>query len=230
MNAIDHFVLEFLNQWARQSSTFDHLVSAVAFNDALKGMIPVGLIAALWVAAAGESRNGVRSRLLHALVSTAVALALNRILASVLPHRDRPIHVTPPILVPPFGISLGAFNDLSSFPSDHAVMFVGLALGIASVSGRLGVLAFVHAVVVAILPRLYLGLHFLTDVLAGAGLALAVHFALGGIQRPSRHLRALQWTERWPRTSGFLLASLLFGFATLFDPFVKLATTLKRLL
>jgi hypothetical protein len=61
----------------------------------------------------------------------------------------------------------------SSFPSDHAVLLFFLAAGLWMVSRRLGALAIGYAFLIS-LPRIYLGIHYPTDILAGALLGVGV--------------------------------------------------------
>lgn len=225
MNAFDGAVLGWLDDFARRWPAFDRWVAHVAFNDLFKGAFAMALV--WWSWARRPDAADVRERramLVGAVLATLAALAVNRVLASLLPHRPRPIHLGPDLFTAPFGVRTQVFNDLSAFPSDHAVMFVGLALGLLAASRGLGVLAFLHAAVVVLLPRLYLGLHYPTDELAGA--ALAALFVLPALRPRVRDRLAapfLSWSVRHPPS--FLAAAFLvgFGFATLFDPLVRLA-------
>lgn len=58
--------------------------------------------------------------------------------------------------------------DASSFPSDHAFLFFALATGIFLADRRVGSLAFGYVSAIVCFPRLWLGYHFLSDILAGA--------------------------------------------------------------
>lgn len=73
-------------------------------------------------------------------------------------------------------MSSGVLDGWSSFPSDHAVLFYALSVGLLSVSRKVGIFAVVHTTLFVALPRLYLGLHYPTDLLADAfvGVALSV--------------------------------------------------------
>jgi undecaprenyl-diphosphatase len=215
----------------RWPDSVDVWLVQLAYNDALKGAVVVALLAALWAArrpnASGERCRRARSRLLGGVLVVLVALAANRLLASALPFRPRPLHVLPPgdFLRSP-ALHGGAFAGLSAFPSDHAVMFCGLAMVALRAHLRLGTLALLHALSV-LLPRLILGLHWLSDMIAGA--ALVALFLLGGhlLQRRTRvfeHL--LRRAERHPATAAALGASLAFGYSTLFAPHVELARLL----
>jgi len=69
------------------------------------------------------------------------------------------------------------FDGESSLPSDHAAMFTAFSVGLFFVSRRAGVFALLYTATVILLPRLYLGLHYLTDLLAGALLGAACAWA-----------------------------------------------------
>jgi len=60
-----------------------------------------------------------------------------------------------------------------SFPSDHATMAGAVAAGVWLVSRRLGIVAAVLALLMAV-TRVYVGAHYPGDVLAGAALGAAV--------------------------------------------------------
>lgn len=63
-----------------------------------------------------------------------------------------------------------------SFPSDHAVMAGAVAAGVLLVHRRLGLIALVAALLMA-LTRVYVGAHFPADVVAGLLLGAAVTVA-----------------------------------------------------
>jgi undecaprenyl-diphosphatase len=106
----------------------------------------------------------------------------------------------------------------SSFPSDHAAFFFTLAAGLFLISRRAGILAMVHTAVFICLPRLYLGIHYPSDLLAGA--AIGVVAALLANRETVRRLvagRPLAWFETTP--SWFYVGAFLFTYqvAEVFD-------------
>ena len=56
----------------------------------------------------------------------------------------------------------------SSFPSDHAVLFYALSTGMLFVSRKVGTIAIVYTTLFIGLPRVYLGIHYPTDIICGA--------------------------------------------------------------
>ena len=86
----------------------------------------------------------------------------------MLPFRERPLHSAAIDLQIPDALDVEALSGWSSFPSDHATLFFALAIGIGLVSRVAGRLILVHAIFVVSLPRVYLGLHYPTDIVAGA--------------------------------------------------------------
>ena len=96
----------------------------------------------------------------------------------MLPFRPRPIVHPDAVLNTPRGKFEPALSDWSSFPSDHAVMFFSIAVAFAWISKPASVLLVIHAFAVVSLPRVYLGLHWPSDIVAGAflGAVLAVAF------------------------------------------------------
>jgi undecaprenyl-diphosphatase len=143
------------------------------------------------------------------------ALCVARLLAVVLPFRARPFEIAG-------GDPTAAYRALerwSAFPSDHAALFFALATGIAVMSRRLGALALIHAVVVITLPRLYLGLHYPTDMLAGA--AIGALCALAATRERVWRCCAppiLAWSEgRHAPWFGAVAFVVTFEIATLFD-------------
>jgi undecaprenyl-diphosphatase len=188
----------------------------VADAELLKGGLLMAILCGLWMSGRepGE-RRAIRSRVLMTVAGGFGALCVARLLALILPFRARPFEAAggDP------AVAYRALESWSAFPSDHAALFFALATGIALLSRRLGVLAVLHATVVISLPRLYLGLHHPTDMLAGA--AIGTLCALAATREVVWRRYAppvLAWGEGrhapWFGALAFLVA---FEIATLFD-------------
>jgi undecaprenyl-diphosphatase len=77
----------------------------------------------------------------------------------------------------------------SSFPSDHATAAFAMATGVALYRGRYGLVLLSLAALISF-ARVYVGLHYPFDVLAGAAIGITVALALRGA-RP-----VFEWLDR----------------------------------
>ena len=82
----------------------------------------------------------------------------------------------------------GFFINDNSFPSDHAGLFYALATTIFLVSRRTGIIMFIYVTLVVIVPRLYLLLHYPTDIMAGGSSASCVWASPPSQATPSRQV------------------------------------------
>ena len=126
---------------------------------------------ALFVLLPGGARHGARRIAVAAAASTAVALALGAVLSHLI-DRARPF-VDDPGGVHQFGHHVAD----AGFPSDHATASFAIATAILLRNRRGGIVALVLATVLA-LTRVAIGVHYPTDVLAGAALGAATAIAL----------------------------------------------------
>ena len=122
------------------------------------------LLAGWWIARDQGPR--VMASALWSGVGTLVAVAANQPIVHRV-HEARPYTVHPHILV------LAHHSADFSFPSDHAVMAGGLTAGLWLVSKRLGAVAAVAAVLMAV-SRVYIAAHYPHDVLVGLALGAGV--------------------------------------------------------
>jgi len=208
MNVFDTTIIWALNQFANRSWLFDWLMVRWSDSDLLKGAVVMCL--AWWAAFDRGERDGVRKPhqiLTGMLFAASASVAAARILAWVLPFRERPLRIPALHFHLPYSMDQGTLPGWSSFPSDHAVLFIALAVSILFVSRPLGWTSLIYAGTFICLPRLYLGIHWPTDILAGA--ALGVGFAYL-TKLPALSNAVDVWTSRWHRERPGLLYALLF--------------------
>jgi undecaprenyl-diphosphatase len=121
--------------------------------------------------------------------------------------------------VEPFGFERNAmFRTWSAFPSDHAMLYSALATGLFFVSRGLGTAAHVYWLAVIGLPRLYLGYHHPTDIIAGGVAGAVVTWAFN--QDKARALltrRPLEWLQRYPAPCYAALFLFTMQLATMFS-------------
>jgi undecaprenyl-diphosphatase len=174
-NFLDTSVIAFVNQFAKRSWLFDQFVATISINKLVKGGVLVSLLWWAWFRNK-DTLSKDREHVMATLLGCLLALAFTRVLLTMLPFRQRPLHDASLSFVLPHGVAETALDGLSSFPSDHAVLFFALVAGLFFVSRTLGFLGLIYAAVFIAAPRVYLGLHFPTDILAGA--AIGVSFSL----------------------------------------------------
>ena len=129
------------------------------------------------LAGLGDARS--RRRLPLAAVATATSLAFACLVSALLKDtfdRARP-EAADPSIVPAIATPSNA-----SFPSGHAMTAFATAVVVGALHPRLRWPALAVAALVA-LSRVYLGVHFALDILAGAAIGTAIGFAVVRLAR-----------------------------------------------
>jgi len=217
MNAFDSSILHFLNRFAQSSWLFDKSVAFVS-NNLLRGAVITASFWWIWFRS-GETQSRDREFVLSGFVASFVALPIARALALVLPFRQRPLMDPALGFRLPFGSDESPIVHWSSFPSDHAVLYFSLATCLYFVSRRIGLLAYFYALFVVCVPRIYMGVHYPTDILAGGLLGIGI----GGLScmnglRESISRPLFRWLEKDPASFYLCFYLCSFLFATQFDP------------
>lgn len=172
---VEHQVMLGINQMARESVLFDFIMNVLSYQNLISGVVLVAGFWALWFMPSLMAR---RAELLTCTVAAFGSAALSRIMQQLTPEHPRPLQDQALNMTPPTGIDAQTLHDFSSFPSDHAAVYIGLAYVIWRLHRKLGLAAFVFAALLCF-TRVYLGFHFITDIIGGGALAiLTVQVAL----------------------------------------------------
>jgi undecaprenyl-diphosphatase len=173
LNTFDLGILHFLNTFAQRNMAADEVLWTLTRNVLVLGGVPFTLFWYAWFHDR-DARSENREFLIFGLLAAMASLFIARVIAEALPFRVRPLHNPALSFMLPHGADPSTLVGWSSFPSDHAAVFFCLAATLWFVSKPLGGLAFFHAIFVVSLPRVYFGIHYPTDVIAGAVLGIGV--------------------------------------------------------
>ena len=124
-------------------------------------------------------------------------------------------------------------NDFDAFPSDHAAIYVAMALGIFLACRLAGSLALLWTAFVVLGLRVAVGMHWLSDILVGAAAGVVLLLALQFVAaRFSRRLDPvlLRWSQRWQGATAAILFLLLIEAAGPMKTFERLRDLVSGLL
>lgn len=173
MNALDYEIIVYMNQFAQRSWLLDKTLSFWSGHHVFKGGVLITLFWWAWFRS-GQQQRRHRNHILLTLFCSLLAISAARGLALTLPFRQRPMHEAELHFVLPYGMETSILEGWSSFPSDHAVLFMALSTGFFFVSQRAGLLATLYSTLFILLPRIYLGLHYPSDIIFGALMGITI--------------------------------------------------------
>ena len=229
MNAVDAQVMRILGQYAHRSETADRFIIGFLGLGSIKLLPIVALVWALWFRKHERELN--RSDIAAGLVGVIAAFVIGRFLQDILPERPRPVFSGAHDFVLPFYADDSGMEKWSSFPSDHAVISFALATIIFLISRPLGLFCYFWSFFVVCLPRVYGGLHYASDILAGAliGISAVVVSVKAFSKWPWLVQRLLAMEMKYP--SAFYGSAFFFSYqmVTLFDDFRRSAQAVGTL-
>lgn len=231
MNALDQWLLSVMVRTTGHSHVLARVAETIVNMYLIKGTLLIALLWWIWTrrehatADRSDERRRDREIVVMAVASGLIALLAGRLLAHYLPFRLRPFYepalrhlypeATSPDLLP---------RSWSAFPSDHAMLWCAIAASIFVASRAAGIYALLHTAILIGLPRVYLGLHYPTDIIAGAALGIGIAWILNFAPIRSRLAApVLALARHRPGLFHALAFLLCFELATQFDEFRALA-------
>jgi undecaprenyl-diphosphatase len=199
---MDWSILHALNNFLyHHDDVEDPLLFYVNVSEALF----VATLAVIFLLASGARHIAWRRAIVAATLSAGLSLGIGKVVSELV-DRQRPF------VVDSHGVHLFAAHAADAgFPSDHATASFAIATAIFLRHRRWGPVALAAAAVLSA-GRVALGVHFPSDVLAGAALGAAVALLLWEVRSLRRRIDALaDWLgARWDRAlaRGAALAGL----------------------
>lgn len=180
---MDWSVLHALNNFMYQHDGFeDPLLFYVNASEALF----VATLAVVFLAARGAAHAAWRRASVAAVLSAGLGLAVGKAISELV-DRARPF------VADPHGVHLFSGHAADpGFPSDHATAAFAIAVAILLRKREWGMVALALAAVLSV-GRVALGVHYPSDVLAGAALGTAAALALWAPPLRSRIDRLSDW-------------------------------------
>lgn len=155
-----------INGLANHFWLLDYATEAVSKYYTYSGIL---LMAIIWYCFFENEDPERRARLLVGVIASIFAGGISRILQHTLRSHPRP-YLDPTLdFQQPLGLT-EVFNNWNSFPSDHATVFSGLAIVLFVVRSNLVVFAMALTAIICCF-RNFIGAHYPTDLISGAGLA-----------------------------------------------------------
>ena len=214
---LDGSIVMFMNGFGGRSSVVDRTIRFVAGEPLIEGGFLFLFIWWLWFSN-GEAHSEDRTRAIRTAFGILLALALARATQILLPGRLRPVNDPTLPFVAPSGLEYYKLEHWSSFPSDHAVIYSAIATAIWMKNRWLGGLAFAWTLAFGSLPRVYLGLHYPTDVVGGVMLGTAIGYLAQRVGPPAAVAdTVLFWERRWSQTFYPLAVLFTYELINLFD-------------
>jgi membrane-associated phospholipid phosphatase len=162
-----YFLSRFHGNWV-----LDRLASKMEANLLIKAAPIVALLWYFWFIDDRDQEER-RGKILAILAGTLIGIIVTRMVAAVTPFRIRPVFDSN-LLQRAFSMSISCgAEQWNSFPSDTAAYLVAMGAGIVWLRRRLLVPIALFLALWICLPRLYLGYHYLSDVIVGAGIGVA---------------------------------------------------------
>ncbi len=212
----DLLVTKSVNVYAGQSVILDKFIGQICFYNSVKMLPIVAAFFALWL---GAQRSGQGRRLfLQGIFGGFAGLVASQPIQNLGPNRPRPLYAISDFVVP-IGRPADVLRDWNSFPSDTAALSFALSFALWRVDRRLGVAAFAWSAVIVCSPRLYTGLHYMSDLLAGAAMGIVATMLVGRWRGLTD--AAIRVTERAERRHATVFAialiMLAYQFTTMFE-------------
>jgi undecaprenyl-diphosphatase len=217
-DVFDRAAARALNRLAAGDGTANQLANAMTFPT-LQGVAVVSLACGCWFT---RTSTDSRERLLRGCVAAVLAAAAAHFVQGSLSPVPKPLF-DPGLQIHPSDVfgdidSLRANSNpyAQSFPSERTTLFAGVAIAVCAASRPIGLTALV-ATITTELCRIYLGLHYPSDILGSFFLAAMIYFLLESTALFGFDDLAMEWERSSPATFYSVAFAGCYGLATAFE-------------
>lgn len=213
--ALDNAIMVWLNGYAGRWPVVDMAVSKFLFLHSVR-MLPLAAVC-VWIWFSETGRAMRRWMLGEAVMGGALALLITRVIQNVGPERSRPLYDAFLDFQLPIGAVADVPADWSSFPSDTSALAMALAAGIFRASRPWGIVCFLWVALIVCLPRIYVGYHYPSDIIAGAAIGIMATYFVAWLSQLA-DLPARFAAVKIPQSLSYaFLFVVLFQIITMFD-------------
>jgi len=176
----------FFNQFCGKSTFWDTLLLIFLSVDAIRTAILVALTVGIWEFGRAKKNIQARKRVIAILFSIVLSLGIIEIMNAVIDSK-RPIVTYETQIKEP----IRSYNTKQlwkdgwvrnakhgSFPSDTVALLGTIACGLFFWRRSIGIIAFLFVLFGGMIPRLYFGLHYPSDMLIGVLIAVLATFVV----------------------------------------------------
>jgi undecaprenyl-diphosphatase len=214
----DKEILHFLNSYAINHKRLTDFVILLSDNNLLKGGVLVAMSWYICFSGLDATLTKNRKGIFNTVVFSFVSVFITRSIVHLATFRPRPFLNKELHLFIPENLNILAFSHESSFPSDNATLFMSLSYGLWKTNKSLGIIGIAYTICFIFLPRIYLGLHYPSDILFGSFIGifcidLGFRFNLSG----NLNLYVYDFVKKKPQYFFPLLFILSYQIADLFE-------------
>jgi undecaprenyl-diphosphatase len=184
------------------------------------------VIAAVWAVASAREPH---KPLMLVLLGVSAAMAVSMTVQALMPSRPRPLYTPGLTLQAPFGMDTTTMADWSSFPSDHAAMVFAMAFAVWRYHRMAGLVALAWSALAVCVPRMFMGLHYPSDLLGGALIGIGAVALLPRTPLLAWGERVLHWPlARYPAVLPSLMVITMYLFITMFGDLRRVGQLAKN--